>query len=87
MDLKPLARPQDHYLWVMDRWREVPGLTSSEVTLIRTFQQSLQKGLGDFDQLRRIALQPAFLPTLRSATQKAIAAGVLLNWSEYDQSP
>ncbi|MBC2806629.1 hypothetical protein ACCS91_33600 [Rhizobium ruizarguesonis] len=87
MDLKPLDRPSDQYLWVMDRWLETPDLTVNERTLIKTMSQSLRKGLDDFDQLRRIAVQPAFISTLRSAAAKAMAAGILLDWSEYDQSP
>jgi hypothetical protein len=83
MELSDLDRSMSEYEWVMETWLTVPDLTMQESTLIRTFQSSLKKGFEDFDQIRRIALQPAFLPVLKSAVAKAIAAGVLIKWSEY----
>lgn len=83
MDLKHLDRSASEYHWVMETWLTVPGLTIHEATMIRTFQESLNKSLADFDQIRRIALTPSFFPVLKSAAAKAIAAGVLINWSEF----
>jgi hypothetical protein len=83
MQLNDLDRSFEEYLWVLDTWLAVPGLTIPESTLISTFRKGLLKSSNDFDQLRRIALQPAFLPVLKTAIAKAIAAGVLINWSDY----
>lgn len=83
MALKELDRSPAEYLWVMETWLGVPGLSAPEVAMIQTFKTSVEKGLADFDQLRRIASQPAFKPVLRSAMFKAAMAGVLFNWSEY----
>lgn len=85
MALKELDRSTEEYLWVMETWLKVPGLTANESSLIRTMLESVNTSIADFDQIRRIVLQPSFFPTLWSAMQKANQAGVLIEWSEYDQ--
>lgn len=83
MELKVLDRPVEQYHWVLNTWLTTPGLSANEVILIRSMQTALNRSLEDFNQLRHIALQPAFLGTLKSARDKAVAAGKLISWSEY----
>jgi hypothetical protein len=81
-----LDRPEAQYHWVLNTWLTTPGLTHGEATLVRALKTALDNSLAEFDQLRRIAVQPAFLPTLRSAAQKAMAAGLLLDWTDYAEA-
>lgn len=81
-----LDRTKAEYHWVLDTWLTTPGLTHNESVLIRSLKKALETSLADFDQLRRIAVQPAFLPHLRSAAAKAMAAGLLLDWSSYAEA-
>lgn len=83
MQLDALDRPVEQYQWVLTTWLTTPGLNANEAILLRSMQTALNRSLEDFDQMRRIALQPAFLTTLQSAGAKAIAAGKLISWSEY----
>lgn len=83
---KPLDRPLAQYHWVLETWLTTPDLTVNETTLIKAFQKALNNSLTEFDQLRQIAVQPAFINTLRSAAAKANAAGLLLEWSEYAEA-
>jgi hypothetical protein len=83
---KDLDRPVAQYHWVLDTWLTTPDLTVNEAVLIRALKTALNNSLAEFDQLRRIAVQPAFLPTIRSAAAKAMAAGLLLEWSDYAEA-
>lgn len=86
MHFEPLDRPTDHYRWVLKTWLTTPTLTLNESTLVRTLLDGLEKSIADFDQLRKIAVQPAFINTLQSAARKAMAAGLLTDWDQYAES-
>ena len=81
-----LDRTEAEYQWVLNTWLTTPGLNHNETVLIQSLKKALETSLADFDQLRRIAVQPAFLPHLRSAAAKAMAAGLLLEWSDYAEA-
>lgn len=81
-----LDRPEAQYHWVLDTWLTTPGLTVNEAVFVQALKTALNNSLAEFDQLRRIAVQPAFLPTLRSAAQKAMQAGLLLDWNDYAEA-
>jgi hypothetical protein len=83
MEPKPLDRSVDIYRSVLITWLETPNLNQNEVALIQAMLNGLEKSLIEFDQLRRIATQPAFFPHLKSAAAKAMAAGKLKSWSEH----
>ncbi|WP_454287285.1 hypothetical protein [Rhizobium arsenicireducens] len=82
--MEPLDRSAEQYSWVLRTWLTTPNLTPNEIALIKVLQEGLEKSMNDFDQLRRIAVQPAFITHLKSSAAKAIAAGKLKSWSEYD---
>lgn len=84
--LKDLDRPEAQYHWVLDTWHTTPGLTANEAILVRALKTALTNSLAEFDQMRRIATQPGFLPTLQSAAAKAMAAGLLLDWNDYAEA-
>ncbi|KQS84332.1 hypothetical protein [Rhizobium sp. Leaf383] len=83
---KDLDRPVAQYRRVLSTWLETPGLSLNEAILVRSLSTALNNSLEEFDQLRRIMVQPAFLPTLRSAAAKAQAAGLLLDWNDYAEA-
>jgi hypothetical protein len=83
---KDLDRTEAEYHWVLNTWLTTPDLNHNEATLIRALKTALEKSLADFDQLRRITVQPAFLPHLRSAAGKAVAAGLLTDWNHYAEA-
>ena len=81
-----LDRPEAQYRWVLTTWLTTPGLTANEAIIIRTLTTALDKSMDEFDQMRRIMVQPAFIQHLRSAAQKAMAAGLLCQWSDYAEA-
>lgn len=85
MDFETLDRSYEEYHWVLRTWLETPGLTIPESSLVQTLLKGLENSIENFDQLRRIAVQPGFLPILRSAARKAMASGRLTSWSQYAQ--
>jgi hypothetical protein len=81
-----LDRTEAEYRWVLDTWLTTPGLQHNEAAVIRALLSALNNSLAEFDQMRRIMVQPAFFPHVRSAAQKAMAAGLLLDWNDYAQA-
>ena len=81
-----LDRPEAQYHWVLDTWLTTPDLTHNEEVIIRALKTSLNNSLAEFDQMRRIAAEPAFFPHIHSAARKAMAAGLLLEWSQYAEA-
>lgn len=84
MELEPLNRSSNTYAAVMAEWLGTPNLSAQEAVLVRTLQKAANASLQEFDQMRRIAIQPAFLPTLKSAATKAIECGRLTTWNQFD---
>lgn len=83
MEPKPLDRSADIYRSVLLTWLETPNLTQNEATIVQSLLEALDRSLMEFDQMRRVAVQPAFLPHLQSAARKAMAANRLKSWSEH----
>ena len=79
MQLNPLDRQQNEYIWAMGEWLKTEGLTAQEATMVRSLHTAAVQSLADFDMVRKIALG-AFTSTLVSAVSKARAQGHMKEW-------